>query len=204
MAALGRLDVGAPADLVAWDADHEGAFALRLGAMRARRIWIGGTEVVNELQSSVGTLVGQGGAWFLAFLKSLWTGSQALVSIASLLVVTPVVAFYVLHDWDRMIATIDGWLPPGQRDDVLVHVHDPGGGLRRLEREADVGGLVLAVVGLGVLALWPPFARGRIALEVLASATWWQNWLLVDRATDYLATGTTPSPLQPGLALPVV
>ncbi|HEX2844100.1 MAG TPA: amidohydrolase family protein, partial [Candidatus Limnocylindria bacterium] len=43
--ALGRLDVGAPADLVAWDADHEGAFALRLGAMRARRIWIGGTEV---------------------------------------------------------------------------------------------------------------------------------------------------------------
>lgn len=42
---LGRLDVGAPADLVAWDADHEGAFALRLGAMRALRVWIGGTEV---------------------------------------------------------------------------------------------------------------------------------------------------------------
>lgn len=42
---LGRLEVGAPADLVAWDADHEGAFALRLGAVRPTRIWIGGEEV---------------------------------------------------------------------------------------------------------------------------------------------------------------
>lgn len=42
---LGRLEVGAPADLVAWDADHEGAFALRLGAVRPHRIWIGGLEI---------------------------------------------------------------------------------------------------------------------------------------------------------------
>jgi imidazolonepropionase len=42
---LGRLEVGAPADLVAWDADHEGAFALRLGAVRPMRTWIGGREV---------------------------------------------------------------------------------------------------------------------------------------------------------------
>lgn len=42
---LGRLDVGAAADLVAWDAEHEGAFALRLGAMRAVRAWVGGEEI---------------------------------------------------------------------------------------------------------------------------------------------------------------
>ena len=42
---LGRLEAGAPADLVAWDASHEGAFALRLGAMRPLRIWIAGREV---------------------------------------------------------------------------------------------------------------------------------------------------------------
>ena len=45
LAPLGRLDVGAPADLVAWDAEHEGAFALNLGAVRPHRIWIGGVEV---------------------------------------------------------------------------------------------------------------------------------------------------------------
>jgi imidazolonepropionase len=42
---LGTLEPGAPADLVAWDAEHEGAFALRLGAVRAVRAWIGGVEV---------------------------------------------------------------------------------------------------------------------------------------------------------------
>jgi hypothetical protein len=31
----------------------------------------------------------------LAFLRSLWTGSQAIVGLVSLLVVTPVVAFYL-------------------------------------------------------------------------------------------------------------
>ena len=41
---VGRLQIGARADLVAWDAEHEGAFALRLGAIRPMRIWIGGIE----------------------------------------------------------------------------------------------------------------------------------------------------------------
>jgi imidazolonepropionase len=41
----GRLEVGAMADLVAWDAEHEGAFALRLGAVKPLRIWISGVEI---------------------------------------------------------------------------------------------------------------------------------------------------------------
>lgn len=42
---LGSLETGAWADLVAWDAEHEGAFALRLGAVRPMRIWISGEEI---------------------------------------------------------------------------------------------------------------------------------------------------------------
>lgn len=42
---LGDLRVGSAADLVAWDAEHEGAFALRLGAIRPSRVWISGREV---------------------------------------------------------------------------------------------------------------------------------------------------------------
>jgi imidazolonepropionase len=41
----GRLEVGTAADLVAWNAEHEGAFALTLGAVRPLRVWIGGREV---------------------------------------------------------------------------------------------------------------------------------------------------------------
>jgi imidazolonepropionase len=50
-AALGRDDEiggvapGMRGDLVAWDAEHEGAFALTLGAVRPLRVWIEGREV---------------------------------------------------------------------------------------------------------------------------------------------------------------
>jgi len=39
---IGLIREGMTADLVAWDAEHEGAFALRLGAVRPIRIWING------------------------------------------------------------------------------------------------------------------------------------------------------------------
>ena len=32
--------------------------------------------------------------------------------------ITPVVAFYLLCDWDRMVRTIDGWIPLPQRETV--------------------------------------------------------------------------------------
>lgn len=38
----GVIRVGADADIVAWDAEHEGAFALNLGSVRPTRTWIGG------------------------------------------------------------------------------------------------------------------------------------------------------------------
>ena len=38
----GVIAVGADADLVAWDAEHEGAFALNLGSIRPVRVFVGG------------------------------------------------------------------------------------------------------------------------------------------------------------------
>ena len=39
---VGSLQPGAAADLVAWDAAHEGDFALRVGLVRPQRTWVGG------------------------------------------------------------------------------------------------------------------------------------------------------------------
>ncbi len=75
---------------------------------------------------SLGDLVTQGVGWITSFLKSLWSGGRALVSLFSLVVVTPVVAFYLIYDWHRMIAIADSWVPLQQRDTV-----------RRLAREID-------------------------------------------------------------------
>jgi predicted PurR-regulated permease PerM len=73
-----------------------------------------------------GDLVTQGAGWLTTFLKSLWSGGRALLSVFSLIVVTPVVAFYLIYDWHRMIRTADNWIPVHQRDTV-----------RRLAREVD-------------------------------------------------------------------
>ena len=52
---------------------------------------------------SVDQIVTQGASWAATVLASVWAGGQALISVVSLVVVTPVVAFYLLYDWDRMI-----------------------------------------------------------------------------------------------------
>ncbi len=88
---------------------------------------------------SIGDLVTQGVGWLTAFLKSLWSGGRALVSLFSLVVVTPVVAFYLIFDWHRMIRTADSWIPVNQRETV-----------RQLAREIDA-----AIAG---------FVRGQTAV----------------------------------------
>jgi predicted PurR-regulated permease PerM len=61
-----------------------------------------------------------------SFLRSLWSGGRALVSLFSLIVVAPVVGFYFVYDWHRMIARVDGWVPVHHRATV-----------RALAREVD-------------------------------------------------------------------
>jgi predicted PurR-regulated permease PerM len=85
---------------------------------------LGGPEALPDLQRSVGNLVGQGAAWFGGFLQSLWSGGQALLSVFALLVVTPVVAFYLLVDWDQMVETVDSWLPVRHRDTIRMIASD--------------------------------------------------------------------------------
>lgn len=79
---------------------------------------LGGTGALQDMQRSVGNLVGQAVTWFGAFLAGLWNGGQAILSVIALLVVTPVVAFYLLVDWDHMVSTVDRWLPLPQRDTI--------------------------------------------------------------------------------------
>jgi predicted PurR-regulated permease PerM len=73
---------------------------------------------------SLGDLVTQGVGWLTTFLKSLWSGGRALVSLFSLVVVTPVVAFYLIYDWHRMIRSADSWIPVHQRETVRKIARD--------------------------------------------------------------------------------
>lgn len=63
------------------------------------------------LRDGLSTLLAEGTGFVAALFGSVWSSGVALVNLASLFVVTPVVAFYMLLDWDRMIARVDSWIP---------------------------------------------------------------------------------------------
>jgi len=72
----------------------------------------------EEIQSAVGNYVGEAARGIGSVLGGLWRGGLAIIDIISLLVITPVVAFYLLRDWDRMVSTIDGLLPRAHLEEI--------------------------------------------------------------------------------------
>jgi predicted PurR-regulated permease PerM len=97
--------------------------------------WLAG----DDKNKTVSDLVGQAASWLLTFSYSLWTGGKALVSFASILIVMPIVTFYLICDWHRVIEIIDSWVPVRQRDTV-----------RRLAGEIDtaIGGFLRGQLGV--------------------------------------------------------
>lgn len=81
-------------------------------------------------------------------------GSLALFSLVSLLLITPVVAFYLLRDWDRMVARADQLLP-----------HRQASTLRRLLGQID-----------GVLA---GFVRGQLLIAAVMAVLYAVGWSAV-------------------------
>lgn len=65
----------------------------------------------GELRNGLNSLLTSGFGLLTTVFTSIWSSATALFSIAGLFVVTPVVAFYMLLDWDRMVAVVDNWVP---------------------------------------------------------------------------------------------
>jgi predicted PurR-regulated permease PerM len=77
-------------------------------------------DKLPDIQKSLGDLMGEGASWLVAFLKSLWSGGRAIISVFSLIIITPVVAFYVLYDWHAVVDKVDSWLPRRYRDTIRM------------------------------------------------------------------------------------
>jgi predicted PurR-regulated permease PerM len=88
------------------------------------------------------------------FLRSLWSGGQVLISVVSLLVIAPVVAFYLLVDWNRMLRAIDRWLPRDHAETI-----------RALAREIDT-----AIAG---------FVRGQTGVCLILGACYATSFVLI-------------------------
>lgn len=84
----------------------------------------GGAELLSEAQTSLGQVFTQVATWAGGVLQSLWSGSQSVIAVVGLVVIAPVVAFYMLIDWDRMVAAVDSWVPVSQRATVRKLARD--------------------------------------------------------------------------------
>lgn len=75
--------------------------------------WLSATVGVDPeaLRSGINTLLTQAAGFLSSLFASIWSSGKTLIDIAGLFVITPVVAFYMLLDWDKMVATVDSWIP---------------------------------------------------------------------------------------------
>ncbi|MGL4241623.1 MAG: AI-2E family transporter [Beijerinckiaceae bacterium] len=170
---------------------------------------IGGEKAMADIQQSLGDVVGKGASWLGTFLSGIWSGGQALMSVLSLLVITPVVTFYLLLDWDRMIAKIDGWVPVAQRSTVRRLASEIDGAVAGFLRGQTLVCLMLGfmyalglfLVGLnfgifiGLLAgliSFIPYVGSLIGLViaiVVAIAQFWPDWVSVLMVLGVFAIG---------------
>ncbi len=71
-----------------------------------------GSDVVNDkLRDLVSSQAGSMLSFIASSLTSVTGAGFAIFNVLTLAVVTPVVGFYLLRDWQRVIAMVDSWLP---------------------------------------------------------------------------------------------
>ena len=75
-------------------------------------------EEVAKLRDLVGAKIADVVSWLAGLLQSMITSSFAILNIVSLIVVTPVVTFFLLRDWHVMVAQIDAYLPREPLDTI--------------------------------------------------------------------------------------
>ena len=72
---------------------------------------------LGVLKDNFSNIMSDGLSFVGGLFAQIWSSGKALVNIISLMVITPVVAFYMLLDWERMITKVDAWVP---RDHVAT------------------------------------------------------------------------------------
>ncbi len=162
------------------------------------------TENINAAE-----LAGKAAGWLAGVLKSLITGTAAVFNFLSLLVITPIVLFYMLNDWDHMVATVDTWLPRQHVDVIRGIARDIDAAMAGFIRGQGTVALILGTfyavalvaVGLnfglligilaGALSIIPfvGAAVGGVLSIGMALVQFWPDWTMVLLVAGIFAVG---------------
>lgn len=81
-----------------------------------------GTPSAAELKTQVISHLGDVLTWSVRVLTNLLSNGMALANLLSLVILTPIITFYLLKDWPRMIQKIDNLLPQKWEPQIRQHV----------------------------------------------------------------------------------
>lgn len=112
-----QLALALPGELERLKAGLDAFFKERLGERTAAL----GSQIVEGLYGSLASSW-SGVAQHVA--ESAWTYGRTLFNVLSLLLITPLVVFYLLVDWHPMLRKIDSWLPRDHAARIRQLGHD--------------------------------------------------------------------------------
>jgi predicted PurR-regulated permease PerM len=183
----------------------------RLWLADPNQTWLGRLlgDKLPEAEKSLGAAASSASGWVTGFLKSLWSGGKAVISLVSLLLITPIVAFYLLLDWDHMVATVDNWIPRQHRKTVRDLARQMDAAISGFVRGQAIVCLILGVfycvalmlIGLnfalliGITAAILSFApyigtmTGFLLATGVALAQFWPEWSMVLLAAGIFVFG---------------
>ena len=76
----------------------------------------------GEIQKIFGQYIGDAAAIAGRVIIRLLSGLETALNIISIIAITPIVAFYLLRDWDKIISRLDRYLPLAYRKTIQVQI----------------------------------------------------------------------------------
>jgi len=127
---------------------------------------LGTGSKAEDLQSEAAKWSGEALAFVGGLLASVARRGVAIINLLGLLFITPVVTFYLLRDWERLLASIDSWLPRENADTIRKLAHDSDAAIAGYVRGQALVCLCLALIysiGLALVGLEFGFVIGLVA-----------------------------------------
>ncbi len=102
-------------------------------------------QASDEFKAAITSYAGNAIKNIGSLTSNLLDQGLAFVNLLSLLVITPVVAFYLLRDWDRITAKVDSWIPRNKLEEVRTIARDVDDVLAGFVRGQSMVCLILAI-----------------------------------------------------------
>lgn len=79
---------------------------------------------VERLRAAAGNYAGELAGWVAKLVTGILSSGLALFDVLSLMFITPIVAFYMMRDWDLMVAKVNGWLPQQHAETIRAQARE--------------------------------------------------------------------------------